>query len=311
MSKRKKVLVVDDEETIAQVIHDFLEEQGYVVHIAYNGTDGIQMAATEQPDVVILDVELPDMSGFEVCKKMREISNLRNTPIVMLTVRSAEADELAGLQAGADDYMTKPFKPARLLARIQTAIERNLRELDANPLTHLPGNVSILEELERRISRKAPFAVLYMDLNNFKAFNDRYSFLRGDEVIKLTSDILLKCVGSNGKAGRFLGHVGGDDFVAIIDPADVDEVSKAIISNFDGNITQLYDEEDRKRGYIQTVDRLGNQVKLPLMGIAIAVVSNAARTFSHPGELSLVAGDLKKWAKSKGTSAYVVDRRAG
>jgi diguanylate cyclase (GGDEF)-like protein len=305
----KKVLVVDDDEGIARIIHDFLSEKGYAVTVAYNGERALREAEQSQPDVVILDVELPDMTGFDVCQKIRQMPSLRNTPIIMLTVRAAEDDEVAGFHSGADDYMTKPFKPARLLARLQTAIERNVRELDANPLTHLPGNSSILQDLERRLERREPFAVLYIDLNNFKAFNDRYGFLRGDQVIRHTGELLSSCVDSRERRDRFLGHVGGDDFVAIIDPSDADSMAQLILERFDASIFQFYDEEDRKRGHIETVDRRGREVQFPLMGIAIAIVSNLNRSFAHPGEVSLVAGELKKLAKSKGTSAYVFDRR--
>ena len=306
---KKKVLVVDDDESIARIIKDYLQEKGYAVTVAYNGGSGLRSAEEVQPDIIILDVEMPDMTGFEVCKKIREIAPLRNTPVIMLTARSAEDDELQGLQSGADDYLTKPFKPARLLARLQTAIERNARELDANPLTHLPGNSSILQEIEQRLQRKEPFAVLYVDLNHFKAFNDRYGFLRGDDVIKHTSELLLSCVDSGNHRDRFTGHVGGDDFVAIVTPEDADPVAKAMVERFDASIPQFYDEEDRKKGYIDTVDRQGKQTQYPMMGVAIAVVSSLTRAFQHSGEVALVASELKKLAKSKEKSAYVFDRR--
>lgn len=308
---RKKVLVVDDEQSIAHIIRDFLNEKGYAVTVAYDGEGGYQAALKDPPDVVILDVELPDTSGYEVCQRMRQLPSLRNTPIIMLTVRAGEEDELKGLKSGADDYLTKPFMPARLLARLQTAIDRNVRELDANPLTHLPGNTSILQEIENRIDKKEPFAVLYIDLNNFKAFNDRYGFVKGDQVIRFTAELLSSCVISNGRRGNFLGHVGGDDFVAIVAPEDAEETGGVIIARFDGSIPGFYDSTDRERGYIETVDRRGNPSRFPLMGVAVAVVSNVNRPFNHPGEVALVAGELKKWAKTKGKSACVVDRRTG
>lgn len=306
----KKVLVIDDDEHIRESIQDFLEEKGYHVIPAGDGQKGIELAAKEQPHLILLDVGLPEMSGYAVCKKIREISALRHTPIIMLTAHTLDTDELSGFQAGADDYLTKPFKPARLLARIETAIDRNMRELDANSLTHMPGNKNIVDEIQNHIQLNGDFSVLYMDLNNFKEFNDRYGFVRGDEAIKLTSEILVECFGSYRKQRTFIGHVGGDDFVGVVDSNDVDVLCQTIIEKFDAAITKLYDDEDRQRGFISSVDRKGNKVELPLMGLAIAVVTNKNKTFRHPGEIAFIAGDLKKWAKTQSRSSYVIDRRS-
>ncbi len=308
--EQKKILVVDDDEGIRESIKDFLEEKGYNVLPASDGMKGVELAIKEAPHLILLDVGLPEMNGYDVCRKIREVQALRHTPIIMLTAHTLDKDELSGFQAGADDYLPKPFKPARLLARIETAIDRNMRELDANSLTHMPGNRNIVDEIQNRILSHGDFAVIYMDLNNFKAFNDRYGFMRGDEAIKLTSEILVECFTSQNGRRMFIGHVGGDDFVGVVDTNDVDSLCRKIIERFDAAIPKLYDEEDRKRGFISSVDRKGNMVELPLMGLAIAVVTNKQKTFRHPGEIAFVAGDLKKWAKTKSQSSYVIDRRA-
>lgn len=302
--EQKKVLVIDDDEGIVNLIQDFLEEKGFQVFIACRGEEGLTLAAQENPSLIILDVGLPTMNGYEVCRRIRDIAQLRYTPIIMLTAHTLDLDELNGFKAGADDYLTKPFKPARLLARIQTAIDRNMRELNANSLTHLPGNMLITEEIGRRIKSKTEFAVLYMDLNDFKAFNDRYGFVKGDEAIQLTAKILSKF------NMPFLGHVGGDDFVGIVDSIDVTDLCEKIIKKFDEAICTLYSKEDRAKGGITSLDRKGNKVEYPIMGIAIAVVTNKNKTLHHPGEVALVAGDLKKLAKTQGRSAYVIDRRS-
>ncbi len=308
--EKKKILVIDDDENILDSIQDFLEEKGYFIVTARDGMKGLELAEKEAPSLILLDVGLPEINGYNVCKKIRDIPALRHTPIIMLTAHSLDTDELSGFKAGADDYLTKPFKPARLLARIETAIDRNLRELDANSLTHLPGNKNIVDEIQNRIQLNGEFSVLYMDLNNFKGFNDRYGFVRGDEAIKMTSEILVECFGNHKEHHTFLGHVGGDDFVGIVDSNDASALCKTIIDRFDASIPRLYDEEDRQRGFISSFDRKGNSAKLPLMGLAIAVVTNAHKTFRHPGEIAFIAGDLKKWAKTKSESTFVIDRRS-
>jgi len=308
MRASKKVLVIDDEDGIASAIKDYLEEEDYVVTVAGNGQTGLDLAIEEKPDLILLDVGLPDMNGYEVCQKIRAVPELKYTPVIMLTAYTREKDEVTGFSVGADDYVAKPFKPVALLARIQTAIGRNRRELDANSLTHLPGNMSIIQEIEARIATKGPLSVLHFDLNSFKAFNDRYGFVRGDAAIKLTAEILGKSFAGLG-TGAFLGHVGGDDFVGVLNFFEAGPVCEGIIKEFDSRIPGLYDEEDRRRRAIVSYDRRGNKVELPIMGLAIAVVTNRQKTFAHPGEIALIAGDLKKWVKSEIRSAYVVDRR--
>jgi len=305
-----KILVIDDEEDIRESIRDYFESQGFEMRVAMNGTLGLQMAIDERPDLILLDVELPDMSGYVVCRNIRATPELQHTPIIMLTAHALEKEELSGFEAGADDYIAKPFKPSRLLARVGTAIGRLERTLDANPLTRLPGNMSIHTELERRISSNKPFAVLYFDLNNFKSFNDRYGFMRGDEAIKLTADVLTKMFAATRIKGSFLGHVGGDDFIGVVDSHDVMQLCEVVIDMFERSIRTLYDPEDLARGRITSVDRTGKRVELPIMGLAIAVITNRQRKFEHPAEISLISGDLKKWVKSAGRSAYAIDRRS-
>jgi len=304
-----KILVIDDEVNIASFIKDFLEEEGFHVITAHTGKDGLEKASQELPNVILLDVQLPDMNGYTVCEGLRKHIHLRNTPIVMLTARTGQHDELVGLKAGADDYLTKPINTARLLARINAVILRNIRELDANPLTHLPGNSSIAQEIEDRIRGNKPYAIIYMDLNNFKAFNDKYGFIRGDEAIKLTAKIITAAFDQNKHPEEFVGHIGGDDFVCTAAPERAKEICEDIISNFDKSIPTLYDEAARKQGYVIAKNRQGETTKLPLMGISIVVVTNKNRSFSHPGEISTVASELKSWAKSHQKSIYVTDRR--
>jgi diguanylate cyclase (GGDEF)-like protein len=305
-----KILVIDDDDGIRESVRDYFETKGFQVRVKPTGAAGLQSAIDDRPDLIVLDVELPDMSGYEVCRAIRATPELQHTPVIMLTAHALEKEELSGFAAGADDYMAKPFKPSRLLARIETAIGRLERTLDANPLTRLPGNVSIQTELAHRIQTNNPFAVLYFDLNNFKSFNDRYGFMRGDAAIKLTAEVLTKMFAAARIKGSFLGHVGGDDFIGIVDSHDVMQLCEVVIDMFERSIRTLYDPEDLARGRITSVDRSGKRVELPIMGLAIAVITNRQRKFEHPAEISLISGDLKKWVKSAGRSAYAIDRRS-
>lgn len=308
--KQKKILIVDDDIDIQNLIKEFLLDAGYNVFVAGDGKTALETALRVHPDLVVLDVELPDMLGFDVCRQLKSEPTMSYVPVVMLTARTQESDELRGFEAGVNDYLTKPFKPARLLARIHTAMEQTIKTLEASPLTQLPGNAAIHREIELRLNKKEPFSVIYADLNNFKAFNDAYGFLKGDDAIKLVALILKENILGNPAWSPFLGHLGGDDFVGLVNAHDVTALCKKIISDFDKNILTLYNQDDLKRGYLLSHDRAGQTKEFPIMGLAIAVITNKLKAYSHPGEVSLVAGELKKWVKNSKNSAFAIDRRS-
>jgi len=308
MSK-EKILVIDDEENIANLVKDILEGEGFQVALAYDGEHALEKIRQSPPDLVILDLRLPGMSGYQVCQKIREDASFAHMPIIMLTAKGSTADKVIGLSFAPDDYVTKPFQEEELVARVKVHLTRTASDISANPLTKLPGNIVLTEALDRCLSRERLFAVLYLDLSNFKAFNDKYSYLRGDKVLRTTAQIILKVVKEKGNAGDFIGHIGGDDFIIITSPDKVDALCKSIINDFDQEIPNLYDEQDRKKGYIITKDRLNRTMEFPLMTISIGVVTNKARKFTSPAEISDVGAELKGYAKLKKGSSYVVDKR--
>jgi diguanylate cyclase (GGDEF)-like protein len=227
----------------------------------------------------------------------------------MLTGRGDVEDKVGGIEAGADDYIVKPFDPKELLARIRMILRRTERNLEANPLTRLPGNISILNELNRRIENGAPFAVCYLDLDKFKAFNDKYGFEHGDEVIRETARILIRTVNELGNKDDFIGHIGGDDFVVVTKPQTADKLCERIIMDFDRTIPSFYNETDRKNGYIIAHDRQGKIQKMPLMTISIGIVTNENRKIEHVAEIGEVGAELKGYAKKVGKSNFVKDKR--
>jgi len=305
----EKILVIEDEEDIANLVKTTLEGEGFEVTIGYSGEEGLEKIHQVSPDLVVLDLGLPGMSGYQVCQKIREDVSLAHIPIIMLTARVSTSEKVIGLSYAPDDYITKPFQNEELVARVKTHLTRTASDISANPLTKLPGNVPLAEALEKCLSRGRLFAVLYLDLSNFKAFNDKYSYLRGDKVLRITAQIILQVVKQKGNPDDFIGHIGGDDFIVITSPDKVDALCRGIIKDFDQEIPDLYDEEDRKRKYIITKDRLNKTTKFPLMTISIGVVTNKARKFASPAEISDVGAELKKYAKLKKGSSYVVDKR--
>lgn len=309
IQEKKKVLVADDEEDISLLVKSTLESEEFIVDMVGDGKTAIQRIQENVPDLLILDVSMPKMDGYEVCRRLKKDVTLSHLPIIMLTAKGDTADKVKGMDKGVDDYITKPFDPEEMLARVRMVIKRTSRELNANPLTKLPGNVSIIREIDEHIAGEKPYAVLYIDLNKFKAFNDKYGFERGDEAIKLTARIIADVIGETSAESDFIGHIGGDDFVVIVNPEKMEQVCQKIIEEFDRNIPSLYDDEDRKRGYIISTNRQGKEEKFNLISIAIGVVTNIYREFAHSSEITTIGTEVKNYAKNFDKSYYVIDKR--
>lgn len=306
---KKKILIIDDTELMVKLTTDILSEKGYEVVSASNGLDGIKMVAAEKPDLVLLDVVMPGIDGFEVCKLLRKDESNHLMPIIMLTAQGNEDDKLTGLELGADDYITKPFNPRELISRVFNTLLRIDRNRWANPLTGLPGNTEIQSEINQRIAKEMKFSVLYLDVDNFKAYNDVYGFARGDRSIKMIADIITDTVHTFGSQGDFIGHIGGDDFVIVTNPEDTDILCENIIKEFDRKIPEMYSDEDRQAGFICTTNRKGDMICYPIMTVSIAAVTNACKELNSHIQVGEIAAELKNRAKSIRGSVYLKDMR--
>jgi len=304
-----RVLVVDDDPDIRDVLRIILEAEKYEVIEAENGEDAVKIVIQKAPDIVLLDYKMPKMDGREVCRLIKKDILLRHLPIIMVTGKGEIVDKVDGIEAGADDYIVKPFEPEELLAHIRMILRRSEIDLEANPLTRLPGNLSILNELNQRLAGNKLFASCYVDLDRFKAYNDTYGFQHGDNVIKETARILLRNVKEFGNSGDFVGHVGGDDFVVVTSIPIMDKLCSKIIEDFDKTTRNFYNETDWKNGYIIAHDRQDLEKKLPLLSISIGVVTNEFRKINHVAQIGEIGAELKSFAKSLKKSNYVVDKR--
>jgi diguanylate cyclase (GGDEF)-like protein len=305
----KRILVVDDDRNLRKIIQTNLELAGYDVTAAAGGDEALRILDAMQPDLVVLDVMMPLMDGYEVARRIRRHPSNTHVPIIMLTAKGEVEDKLAGFDAGADDYMTKPFGPQELLARVKAKIRRVEVDASLSPLTRLPGNLAIEAELRRRIDTDEPFAVLYLDLDNFKAFNDVYGFTHGDEAIQLIAATSVDVVRRRGTPQDFVGHIGGDDFIIVTLPDRSEEIAREIIDAFDRDIRKLYNEQDLRQGYIETRDRRGTLNRYPIMSLSIAIISNDRRKLENYAQIGEAAAELKRYAKSIGGSVYVKDKR--
>jgi diguanylate cyclase (GGDEF)-like protein len=304
------ILVVDDDPDIARFVEVNLRSAGYDVAVASDGEQALQKAAELRPDLVLLDVMMPRIDGFEVAQRLRRNPQTANTSIIMLTAKALSTDKVLGLTAGADDYIIKPFDPIELLARVKGTLRRAKEMRNLSPLTGLPGNIRIQEEIERMVREARPFAVLYCDLDNFKAYNDQKGFVRGDRLIQATARIIQDAVVELAGSEGFVGHIGGDDFAAVVPPEHAEPIAKRIVERFDAQVHQFYDPEDIERGYVEVEDRKGVLQRLPLASISVGIATTDVRTFAHYGEAVAVATEMKQFAKRQTGSSYAIDRRA-
>lgn len=301
------ILVADDDPDILRFVELNLRLEGYEVLTASDGEQALDTAKDRAPALVILDVMMPRMDGYEVCQRLRQDSRTSHMCIIMLTAKSMSADKVLGLTAGADDYISKPFDPMELVARVKTTLRRTREMTAISPLTGLPGNIQIEAEMRRRVAEGEHFAVLWLDLDNFKAFNDRYGWVRGDNVIQYLAMVLREVAADRDSA--WIGHIGGDDFVMVCGAAEAEDMCEAIVKRFDRDVRDLYDPEDAERGSVRITDRLGRELEFPLVSVSIGAATNEHREVEDHRELVETATEMKSFAKKRPGSVYSIDRR--
>jgi diguanylate cyclase (GGDEF)-like protein len=304
-----RILVVDDEPHILQILRFTLEKAGYQVSVAEDGEKALKMLDESPVDLVILDIMMPKMTGYEVCRKMRETYKTSHIPVILLTAKGELSEKLKGLDGGANDYLVKPYSNEELLLRVRNVLDWNVEQREANPLTGLPGNTAIERQLKRRIDLGIAFGFLYIDIDNFKGFNDYYGYQKGDEAITFLAGILVRTVEKLGSKEDFIGHIGGDDFVMITAPAKAEFMARFVTEEFDKGSLLLLSEDDVKRGYMEVRNRQGELLRLPNMSVTIALVVSAENKVQHFAEINDIALELKRYGKQMKGSIVVKERR--
>lgn len=303
-----KIAVIDDSATIVTILSDLLTKAGYDVFGLSDATDAFDRLVLFSPDLIILDVVMPAMNGYDLCRIIRNDTRTAHLPVVMLTSRGDVNDKVEGLEAGADDYIVKPFEPAEVLARVKTHLRRAKQHKCFSPLTGLPGNMIIEEEIKKCLTRPDfSVAILYLDVDNFKAYNDNYGFVRGDELLRTISNILRDSVQRISPLNSFVGHIGGDDFIALVPAEVMHDVCQAVISEITAATPQFYSPKDQMQGYVVAQDRFGEVKKFPLITVSISVITNQVHNLTDISQLGELAARLKKKAKEVPGSVYIVN----
>jgi PleD family two-component response regulator len=304
-----RILLAEDDPHIREIVALQLSIAGYTAIEAPDGLAALERAGEELPDLALLDVMMPGLDGYEVCRRLRASYRTRHIPIIFLTAKASLDDKLSGLGDGANDYITKPFEMNELLSRVRNALEWSRQQRSASPLTGLPGNLSIDAEVRRRLDAHQPFALLSVDIDSFKSFNDRYGYARGDDTIRTLARILEEAVQRPGVREAFVGHIGGDDLVVLCHPGDAEDVADRIVAEFDRAVPGMYDPADCEQGFVEVLNRRHVTERFPLMAVTIALVSTERYAITHQAELNDLASELKQHGKSITGSVVIGDRR--
>ena len=304
----QEVYIIDDDDSSILVFRELFKNDPEYKFINIK-SEQIDVALKNIPSLIIINEDAVDRDVVELCKQIRTDEDNTITPVIVVSSNSEKSHRVKILQEAIEYFIKKPVDEEYLYYTIKNLNRLLTINRRISPLTGLPGNVQIHAELKKRILNREPFSVLYLDLDNFKAYNDVYGFLKGDEIIEFTAETICKCLHSAYNENVFIGHIGGDDFVGIIPDLHCDKVCQQILATFDAKSLKFFTQEDREKGYIEVANRKGIIEQFPLTSLSIgAVVADVGR-FHNILEIGEVGAQVKHAAKSVMGSSYAIDRR--
>jgi len=309
-SRQQRAMLLSPDPELAELLRGLWDPHEVEWTVIREGRRAMEAIFNEPPDLLVVDNRLTDIPSVEVASIVKSENVYRQLPVLLCFDPEDLRRDWNWCEVEADDFLVRPFSAREAHERVLLTLCRASRAMDANPLTKLPGNTSIIGRIQDLIDRKDEFALAYCDLDYFKSFNDKYGFSRGDEVLMMTARVIVNTIRSFTGVKSFVGHVGGDDFVFIVPAHMAEEACQRVVAAFDDIVPHFYDAEDREQGCIISTDRQGAVRSFPLMALSIAVVFNTGGRLKHYGEASAIAMGLKKKAKENPKSSYVLDRRS-
>lgn len=304
-----RILVVDDEENLRNILVFQLRGEGYEARGVGRGDEALPTALSWKPQLVLLDLMMPGMDGFSVCRTLRSNEETQGLPIIVVTARGDAATRLQALVAGAHEFLVKPYSWEDLLNRIQSVMEISERHGGSVSFVGLPGSADVEAEITRLMNANEDFAFLSLDIDHFRRFNERFGYERGDEVIlaltRLVRDLLLE----QGGDVCFAGHLGADDLVVLRDPESAQPFAEELIKRFDVEVRGFFEARDVERGFYEIVNRSGRRETVPLPSLTVALVNHVTERDMHQRRLADVAAELRAYGKSRPGSIVVTERR--
>ncbi len=304
----QEIYIIDDDDSSIVIFRELFKHDNEYKFISVK-SEQIDIALKNIPSLIIINEDAIDRDVVGLCKQIRRDEDNTITPVIVVSSNGDKEHRMKILRESIEYYIKKPVDEEYLYFTV-----KNLNRLLSNnrrvsPLTGLPGNVQIHAELKKRIANKEPFSVLYLDLDNFKAYNDVYGFVKGDQIIEFTAETILKGVHNDLTEEAFVGHIGGDDFVAILPSTNCEKICQTILAMFDSNVKRFFTQRDLEKGYIEVENRKGIIEQFPLTSLSIGVVVVDPGRFNNILEIGEVGAQVKHAAKSVMGSSYAVDRR--
>jgi len=297
---KARLMIVEDDIDISNMLRIYFSSQGYDVDTALRGGDALEKTRSSMPHLIVLDIMLPDINGYEVCRQLRTTTRTSHIPVIFLTQKDERSDRLQGLELGADDYITKPFDIDELKLRVQNAIARSERESLTDPQTGLPAGRMIEDQLRRSIRQPKGWALLDVRLNSFEPFKNLYGFIAANDVLRFTAMLIGEVVDELGTANDFLGHAGGDNFIIITSDDRVQALKQRLKTRFRDEVQTHYNFMDRQQGFILSPDENGKQIQAPFMTLAAGVVSPATHYFADIREITELAAEERRQDAASG-----------
>ena len=304
----QEIYIIDDDESSLPIFRELFKQDKEFKFIGVK-TEQIDIALKNIPFLIIINEDSIDRDVVQLCRKIRTDEDNKITPIIVVSSNMEREHRIQVLSESVEYYIKKPVDTDYLYYTVKNLNRLLSINRRISALTGLPGNVQIHAELKKRLAKKEDFSVLYLDLDNFKAYNDVYGFLKGDQIIEFTAQIILKCVHQLYLENSFVGHIGGDDFIAIVPSIHVDNICQSIIASFDKDVERFFTKEDLEKGYIEVANRKGIIEQFALTSISIGVVIAEKDRFSNILEIGEVGAQVKHMAKSILGSSYAIDRR--
>ena len=298
---KERLLIVEDDADIANMLKIYFTGLGYDVDVAWRGSDALDKTRQVLPHLIVLDIMLPDIDGYEVCRTLRTNTRTSHIPVIFLTQKDERSDRLQGLELGADDYITKPFDIEELKLRVQGAIRRSERESLTDPRSGLPAGRLIEEQLRRTI-RAAEWAYMDIRINYFDQFKDVYGFVAGDDLLRFTAMLIGEVVDELGTPNDFIGHAGGDNFIIVTTESAAPDIRQRLSERFSEEVQTHYNFMDRQQGFIVTPNAEGEVEKTPLMSLAIGIVTPKMQTFADIREITEMAAESRRQATASAIS---------
>lgn len=304
-----RILVVDDEANLRNILVFQLRGEGYEVRGLERGDQVLPTALQWKPDLVLLDLMMPGMDGFAVCRAVRAEPETQGLPIIVITARGDAGTRLQALVAGAHEFLVKPYSWDELLARIQNVLELARRHPGRESFLGMPGSAATEAETTRLLNAHQDFAFLSLDIDHLRRFNERFGYEKGDEVVRALSRLIEEALAQLKCEPRFVGHLGADDFVVLVAPDAAQGLAEELTRCFDAESRGWFNERDIERGYYEILNRSGRRESVPLLSLTVAIVNHVAERELHPRRLADVAAELRSYGKSRPGSLVVTERR--